>query len=218
MSRGTYIRTDEIKKKNSNSNKGRPQSDATKLKISNAMSGENNPMYGHTHTEQSKKKIGTANKNNTYWLGRKHSEDSKKKQSIIKMGKISPLKNIKKTEEQRKKNSESHKGLQMGENNPNWQGGISFLPYCEKFNDQIKEKIRERDNRTCQLCGKLEKEEGRKLSVHHIHYDKENCYPDLISLCRSCNAKVNSNRIYHENLFMNKLNDRGLLYWTKINN
>jgi len=100
-----------------------------------------------------------------------------------------------------------------GSNNPNWKGGTSFLPYCLKFNKELKEKIRIRDNRICQLCGKSEEANGQKLSIHHIHYDKENCYPDLISLCRSCNCKVNGDRIYYINLFMNKLNDKNLLCW-----
>jgi len=93
-------------------------------------------------------------------------------------------------------------------NNPNWKGGISFLPYCYKFNNKLKEEIRERDNQTCQLCGKNEDENGQKLSIHHIHYDKENCDPDLITLCNSCNGKVNGNREYWEEYFMDKLYER----------
>ena len=99
------------------------------------------------------------------------------------------------------------------EKHPMWEGGISFLPYCSKFNDDLKESIRERDNRTCQYCGY--KENGEKLSVHHIHYDKENCNPDLISLCRVCNSKANTTREQYEMLFMNKLNERELLFWAK---
>lgn len=102
-----------------------------------------------------------------------------------------------------------------GERASGWMGGLSFLPYCKKFNNELKEKIRNRDNRTCQTCGA--KENGRKHSVHHIHYDKENCYPDLITVCGICNNKANSNRDEWEIFYMNKLNDRGLLHWT-LNN
>jgi len=90
-----------------------------------------------------------------------------------------------------------------GNKNPAWLGGISFEPYCHKFNDVLKEQIRNRDSRTCQLCG--EKENGRKLDVHHIHYDKPNCEPDLISLCAKCHKIVNGNRDNYEEIFMNKL-------------
>lgn len=96
-----------------------------------------------------------------------------------------------------------------GENSPLWKGGLSFDPYCPKFNESLKEIIRERDNRTCQLCNT--KENGKKLCVHHIHYDKENCAPDLISLCTRCSTKVNFNRDYYETLFIGKLKSRGLL-------
>ncbi|VVB52181.1 Uncharacterised protein [uncultured archaeon] len=100
-----------------------------------------------------------------------------------------------------------------GEFAPSWKGGLSFLPYCPKFNPQLREAVRIRDNYTCQNpdCGC--KENGIKLDVHHVHYDKENCYPDLITLCRSCNVKANSNRDYWESLYMEILNDRGLLGW-----
>jgi len=57
----------------------------------------------------------------------------------------------------------------------------------------------------------MEDENGQKLSVHHVHYDKENCAPDLISLCWRCNLKANTNRDYYENFFMEKLKERGLL-------
>lgn len=85
--------------------------------------------------------------------------------------------------------------------NPNWQNGISFELYTQEFNNELKEKIRQRDNYTCQLCGKTQKQESktrnRKLSVHHIDYDKENCdKSNLITLCSSCNSKVNRNRDY----------------------
>jgi len=41
-----------------------------------------------------------------------------------------------------------------------------------------------------------------RLSVHHIDYDKENCRPsNLITLCISCNARANTNRIFWEKLY-----------------
>jgi len=39
------------------------------------------------------------------------------------------------------------KAMFTGENHPNWKGGVSFDPYCHKFNNQLKERIRNRDNR-----------------------------------------------------------------------
>lgn len=67
--------------------------------------------------------------------------------------------------------------------------------YPNKFNKILKESIRERDNHVCQICGKSAKDNGRKLDVHHIDYDKNNLDPiNLIALCRSCHIKSNYNR------------------------
>jgi 5-methylcytosine-specific restriction endonuclease McrA len=112
------------------------------------------------------------------------------------------------SEEHKKKLSDNHADFR-GDKSPTWQGGKSFEPYCHKFNDKLKEQIRDRDDRTCQLCNA--KENGEKLSVHHIHYDKENCEPDLIALCRRCNSKVNQNRDYYERLFMENLMNRNII-------
>ncbi len=89
--------------------------------------------------------------------------------------------------------------------------------YCPLFTNKLREQVRIRDGHICQLCGKTQVEEGKKLNVHHIHYDKPNCYPDLICLCRSCNIKANTNRDYWEQFYMNKLNERNLLFWTRRN-
>jgi hypothetical protein len=97
--------------------------------------------------------------------------------------------------------------------------GRSFLPYCEKFNNRFKEQVRIRDGNICQLCGKTQEENGRKLDVHHIHHDKSNCYPDCIALCKHCNlheVEKKDMTKYYEDLFMNNLNNRGLLFWTNM--
>ncbi len=121
--------------------------------------------------------------------------------------------NIRKANRNRSPPNKGVFGVKVGELASNWQGGISFEPYCKRFNKKLKEKIRERDNEICQNCGKTKIENKWKLSVHHIHYDKENCYPNLISLCISCNSKVNFNRNYWEEHFMEKLKKRNLLNW-----
>lgn len=71
-----------------------------------------------------------------------------------------------------------------------WKGGISKDPYNHNWNGSLKNKIRERDNYTCQLCNKKQTKE--KLSIHHIDYNKQNINEyNLISLCRSCHTKTN---------------------------
>ena len=88
--------------------------------------------------------------------------------------------------------------LLEGEKNGRWKDGISFLPYCEKFDDDLKERVRNFFGRICFICGKTEQENGRKLSVHHVNYNKMVCCNDVkplfVPLCISCHAKTNDER------------------------
>ena len=79
----------------------------------------------------------------------------------------------------------------LGDGNPNWQCGLSFHEYCEAWKDkEYKESIKERDEYTCQNCGSIS-----DMCIHHINYNKQDYHPkNLITVCRSCNAKANFNR------------------------
>ncbi|OEC84386.1 MULTISPECIES: hypothetical protein [Methanobacterium] len=86
-----------------------------------------------------------------------------------------------------------------------WKGGISFEPYCHKFNEEFKERVREFWGRKCGICGKTEKENKIKLSVHHCNYLKMSCCdldipPLFMSICKSCHGKTNHNREYWEKM------------------
>ncbi len=141
-------------------------------------------------------------------------------------GDKSPLWGRKLSEIHRKHISENHADV-SGENGamfgrrgklcPSYIDGRSKLPYCEKWTPRLREQVRIRDGCVCQKCGLKQSELfgfHKRLSVHHIHYDKQNCYPDLITLCIGCNIKANTNRSYWEQYYMNKLNERELLFWT----
>lgn len=92
-----------------------------------------------------------------------------------------------------------------GIGSPNWGGGLSFEPYSVDFNKDLKEKIRNMDNRECQLCGI--DENGKKLHIHHVDYNKKNnCPRNLISLCKSCHCKTNGNRAFYTKYFQALLN------------
>ncbi len=86
---------------------------------------------------------------------------------------------------------------QMGDKNHQWQGGISFEPYCEIWRDKAyKQDIRNRDGNRClnPACNK----NGSKLHIHHIDYNKKNCNPNnLITVCNSCNSSANKDRDWH---------------------
>lgn len=93
-----------------------------------------------------------------------------------------------------------------GERSPFWKGGISFGKYCPKFNETLKEEVRRAFGRTCVVCGAHE-EEGRRLAVHHVDYNKvQGCKGmrwSLVPLCASCHSKTNSNRWYWFNKLIN---------------
>ena len=111
---------------------------------------------------------------------------------------------------------DSRKGKYIGENHPNWQGGISFGPYCEKFDNDLKERVREFFGRCCYVCGKSEQEQIeeminngkkpiKKLDIHHVNFDKMVCCNDIkplfVPLCRSCHMKTNKDREGWEEFF-----------------
>lgn len=172
-----------------------PITDATRKKLTASRTGEKNPFYGKKHTEETRKKMSMA------W---DRSDERVNAMSEARKGK-------KPAEATRRKMSETRKGKQRGEENPMWKGGISFLPYCSKFNKTFKESIREKFNRTCFLCGTTEKELNKKLSVHHVAYQKgclcdddlPNC--EFVPLCTKCHSKTNHNRPYWEKYIMEKL-------------
>lgn len=89
-----------------------------------------------------------------------------------------------------------------GPNSPGWRGGVSFEPYCTKFNEGFKERVREFWGRKCGICGKPEHTEERRLAVHHVNYEKmvccDNTPPLFVSLCAKCHGKTSHNREYWE--------------------
>jgi len=101
-----------------------------------------------------------------------------------------------------------NKGIK-GKESHAYQGGKSFEPYGLEFNEDLKEVIRNRDRRKCQLCGKTELENEQKLDVHHIDYNKKNNDPiNLVSLCRCCHSKTNTCRNYWIKYFDSLVNLR----------
>src|SRR3990167_3609363 len=95
-----------------------------------------------------------------------------------------------------------------GQNNHSWINGLSRNGYPNEFNHSLKLKIRTRDNFICCLCGRTEREEleelNRALCVNHIDFNKNNCKEsNLNTLCLRCNVKINREREYWVNFFLN---------------
>jgi hypothetical protein len=177
-------------------------------KHSKQMKGDNNPMFGvhrfgknapnfgKNHSKESKLKMSKANK------GKKLSKETRLKISNANKGKKHYLFGKHVSKEICLKISKTLKGRYSGKKNPRYINGQGNTPYPSSFNDNLKLKIRERDNFTCQYCNLKEQNHFRdnkqiNLIIHHINYNKENCKEiNLITLCNTCNAIANSNRDY----------------------
>jgi hypothetical protein len=77
----------------------------------------------------------------------------------------------------RKKISCTRQGISID----NFTGFVSFEPYCEKFNESLKENVRSFFGCKCALCQKKQEDNTdkkgilRKLSVHHVFIEKLAC-------------------------------------------
>lgn len=159
-------------------NKGKKgiYSQETKMKISLSRIGIKRP-------KEFCEKLRMAN------LGKKLSQETKDKISKKNKGLHSSI------------NTEFKKGhvqinIPKGINHYNWMGGKSFEPYPINWIETLRKSIRERDNFTCQLCGKKEVN-SNSFDIHHIDYNKYNLDPNnLITLCKSCHMKTNYKRDY----------------------
>lgn len=106
-----------------------------------------------------------------------------------------------------KKHSKKSKAKMSGKNNHFYIDGRTKenSPYCDLYNDEFKEYIRNKWFRKCLLCGKSEGK--RKLPTHHVDYNKmQGCNTTqwkVIPLCNSCHPKTNPEnmRDYFDYLF-----------------
>jgi hypothetical protein len=103
-----------------------------------------------------------------------------------------------------------------------WYGAIVYYDtlYCEKWTADLRERVRAYWNYQCFECGTPQ--DNRKLSVHHIHYNKKTCCDgsphDMIPLCQSCHMKTNDDRKYWEQYFTELLyaiSPTGKCFFTK---
>lgn len=186
--------------KNNKGMKGKTHSKETKSKISKS-------LEGHKFSEESKRKMSKSHK------GKKLSEETKRKLSKARQN-LSVETRRRISEGQKNINAETRLKMnkaRSGKNHYNWKGGISFEPYCMKFNDKIKEEIRNGYGRLCLLCGKDEEENGMKLDVHHVDYNKQQgCDGQewcLVPLCKSCHTKTSMNRKTYGKILNRFVND-----------
>lgn len=161
-------------------------------KTSRSKKGPNNPNYGKTASSETRKKMSESHKGKTLIFTEEH------KKNISKSRKGKKFSKRPKHSEFMKINNPMFYTDMTGEKNPNWKGGISTNPYCSGWiilSEEIRDFYRVCQNPYCSG-------ECKKMTTHHIDYNKENCDPmNLICLCNSCNARANGNRDCHENFY-----------------
>lgn len=191
-------------------------------------------LRGHTVSPETRNKISTTLQGHTF------SDDTKRRISKTVRLKIPELrvklKAAWKDPERRKRrletmNSESYrrkigdgtrerwanpefKASLSGANSSNWNGGSSFEPYCPKFNNEFKERVRAFFGYKCIECGELQG--SVKLGIHHVNYNKNSCCdstkPMFVPLCRKCHAKTShadkNVRATYEQKYIQIINER----------
>lgn len=168
--------------------------------------GMNSSYEGYNQPAEKRKRIASSNKGQKRSIetrlrissalgGRKQSLETRRKRSKSLRGRPSPQKGKPRTDEEKRKIAETmRRNLPKGKDHWAYVHGNGRAPYSLDFSFTLKEEIRKRDNRTCQLCRRFWSS-GRRFPVHHIDCDRTNNEAtNLITLCNSCNAKVNTNR------------------------
>lgn len=156
------------------------------------ISGANHGMFGKTQTPEAIEKMRLAK------LGKKQSAELVAKRMTARAGyrhSDEVKRKIRATNIKTWKRPEI-KAKTSGANSPSWQGGKSFEPYPVSWTSELRERIRERDHNCCRACGKPDDENGQRLCIHHVDYDKSNLSSsNLVAVCKSCHGKTNSNRV-----------------------
>jgi len=131
-------------------------------------------------------------------LKQRYNNDEEKRKLSLRFG--TGTKGYKYSKESREKQRQAKKDKYLGENNPNWRGGISDNPYPQDWTEYLREGIRQRDGYICQICGIHESElkcKIKKLHVHHIESRTVggNAPNNLITLCDKCHSKFHDGKI-----------------------
>lgn len=98
------------------------------------------------------------------------------------------------SEESKRKVSATKQGIPYDE----WKNFACRKNYCPKFTEACRESNREKYGRKCFICGKSEKANGQKLSVHHVDMNKaQGCESNwkLVPLCKHHHATSHNDEL-----------------------
>lgn len=177
-------RSEETIRRMAECKRGIPRSEATKRKIATSLKGRK-----YTEAEQAAHAWRLAKRK-----GMGLSLETRKKISATMIGK-------RKSIEHRMAMSAAKQNIPFED----WNGFMSFEPYCYRFNEPTKEHIRNLCNRTCTICGKSTLQnisKNRKwlgrLAVDHLDENKMQGCDDwewrLTALCHSCHDRIHKQR------------------------
>jgi len=176
----------ETKQKISRSLQGRQFSTEHKRRISEAKQGTHlNAEHKQKLSEYERSSKTRARMANAARHRPPISDETKRRKSKAMSGANNPIYGKSRSPETREKLSKALRGNPKicGSNHYNWKGGP--VPYGPDWSIQ-RDRARNRDNHSCQLCGVTEEELDHELSVHHIkpfRESKDNNLDNLICLC-----------------------------------
>lgn len=196
-----------------------------------------NPMLGKHHTEEARMKMSIARKARVIKQETREKLSKTNKEQGRFVGDNNPMRKpelvakiaakkrgVPHTQETKDKIAASLRGrkhlseeakaklseLRKGENNPQWKGGVSYEPYCPKFNNEFKERVRAFFGHKCVECGAPQN--GKLLAVHHVNFNKKACcdnsIPLFVPLCASCHSKTNTHRDHWQEHFTTLINEK----------
>jgi hypothetical protein len=71
---------------------------------------------------------------------------------------------------------ECYHTFSKGKNSHLYDHGQSFYPYCERFSELLKERVRKFFGDKCVICGRTKNENlNKRLDVHHVFVEKLAC-------------------------------------------
>jgi hypothetical protein len=204
----TEIYSDEVRKKISNSLKGRPSKmKGKKGKPSKYKGMSYEQIYGEERAKEIKDAISY--KNNIYFS----IPENNSMFGIRRYNNKNPFyKKQHSNETKEKLRRYSFERFKDPTNHPSWKGGLSKNPYCHIFNNnEWRDYIHIRDKKN--FCWNPQcNKKSTKNCLHHINYDKKDCsYCNIITICISCNSLANFNRDWWKSYYKAIMNHRGLI-------
>jgi len=202
--------------------KSRWKDQAYRNKITEMNSGENGYFFGKRFSEDHRKRLSESAKMRTDGhieklrqinTGRIADDSEKKKRSeLLKSlwsskeyrNKMIKIRSIQYNNLEHRKNTgaaslNAWKRRKQEEIEHGWYGSVKYYhgpQYCEKWTAELRERVRAYFGYCCVECGTPQN--GNKLHIHHVWYNKRLCCDDtprtLVPLCVSCHSKTNTCR------------------------